>query len=265
MAEKMAQRSGRDLPRAHYVRLVEEWQEFLRSEDQSPPAALARLYDLTDEVDEALPKTKRPDNQEFEEALTKARAVATTSLERGRLSFGGRMLVAHLLGGICYPSRVMLAHRLKRVTWSERIGSWMNRLSWLFGWGKVRLLFVDVPVRMRRAHKVKPFLGADLGRLVSDYLLEILDRRQGMAKQTYLSRVVVDLALMTALISRYARAAASADDGVVQEKHVREGIGVAELLFSHQGDSGQSTVLHQLRLVFMSNRKDFRRLLAAEL
>jgi lysine-N-methylase len=169
------------------------------------------------------------------------------------------MLVAHLLGGICYPSRVMLAHRITPIRFAEKVASWINRLSWLFNWGRVKLLFVERRVQVKRVREIPPFLGSEVGRLVSDYLLEVLERRQGMTKQTYRSRVV-----MTALISRYARAAASTDGGRVEEKHVKEGIGIAELLFSHQGDSGQSLVLHQLRLFLMANREDYRRLLAAE-
>lgn len=264
MAEKMGLRSGRVLPRSQYVQVIARWERVLK-EANDAPSALALIYDLTDAFDEALPKTKRPTDSEVADALDTALQSEEAPLLRGQLKFGGRMLVAHLLGGICYPSRVMLAHRLKPITFGERLGSWMNRLQWLFGWGKVRLLFVEAPVRLGRAGRVRPFLREDLGRLVSEYLLEVLNRRQGMTKQTYLSRILVDLTLMTALISRYARAAASTEPGgSVQEKHVREGIGIAELLFSHQGDAGQSAVLHQLRLVLMSNREDFRRLLAAE-
>jgi len=142
----------------------------------------------------------------------------------------------------------------------------MNRLAWLFGFGKVRLLFVDAPVRVARVRSVAAFLQGQLGQLVTEYLCEILGRRQGMQKQTYLSRVVADLTLMTVLISHYARAAASAEGlANVTEHHVKEGIGIAELLFSHQGDAGQSVVLHQLRLNLMSNRAGLRKLLAAEI
>lgn len=263
MAEKMGLRSGRVLPRAQYVRVVKKWQEILDRE-QDPAVALARAYDFIDRVDEALPKNKKPNDQEFAVVLSAAEDERAEGLVPGKLTFGGRMLVAHLLGGICYPSRVMLAHRMTPVRFLERVASWMNRLAWLFGLGRVKLLFVERPVSIRRARDVPPFLSSEIGRLVSDYLLEVLERRQGMIKQTYLSRVVVDLALMTVLISRYARAAASTEGGRVEDRHVKEGIGIAELLFSHQGDSGQSTVLHQLRLALMANREDYRRLLAGE-
>lgn len=264
MSPKMGLRSGRVLPRHQYVMVIEAWAQALRS-GTNAGLALAQIFDLTDAVDERLPKTKQPQDKEIGLALTEAQELEVPPLKGGKLTFGGRMLVAHLLGGICFPSRVMLAHRMTPIRFWEKVGSWGNRLRWLFSWGKVKLLFVEKPVRVAGITKVSPFLSSEMGRLVSEYLVELITRRQGMAKQAYLHRVIVDLALMTALISRYARAAASAEGlTVVNEAHVREGIGIAELLFSHQGDSGQSMVLHQLRLLLMSNRDDFRRLLAAE-
>ncbi len=264
MAEKMGLRSGRVLPRNQYVAVVDSWGALLETTDAAQ--ALAQIYDFTDALDEHLPKTKKPNDQELRQAIEKARAIEVQKMAPSRLGFGGRVLLSHLLGGICYPSRVMLAHRMTPVTFGEKVRSWLNRLVWLFRWGSVKLLFVDPPVRVRRIDAVPGFLGSELGRLVSAYLQEVLQRRQGMQKQTYLSRVVADLALMTVLISHYARAAASAEGlGAALERHVKEGIGVAELLFSHQGDAGQSVVLHQLRLNLMSNRDDFRRLLAAEI
>ncbi len=265
MSEKMGLRSGRVLSRAHYVRLVDRWAELI-DQEKSPAESLLRLFDLTDALDEALPKTKKPSDADFSAALTKAEGTRAVLPSRGKLSFGGRMLVAHLLGGICYPSRVMLAHRMTPIRFMEKVRSWGNRLAWLFGVGKVNLLFVEKPVPVRQIAKVEPFLSGERGLLVVDYLKELLARRQGMDRQTYLHRVLVDLGLMTALISRYARAAASAEGSrEVTAAQVREGIGIAELLFSHQGDSGQSTILHHLRLTLMTGRDDFQRLLSAEI
>jgi lysine-N-methylase len=265
MSEKMGLRSGRVLPRDQYVAVVETWKEFL-GEDSDVVHSLVRIYDFTDALDESLPRAKRPNGVELSQAITVAREPKSAPPVRAKLSFGARMFVAHLLGGLCYPSRVMLAHRMHPVTFSETVSSWMNRLAWLFGWGTVRLLFVELPVKIGRVKRVEPCLSGASGRLVADYLMELIDRRQGMGKQTYLSRVIVDMALMTTLISRYARSSAAAEGlHQVEPRHVKEAIGVAELLFSHQGDAGQSTVLHQFRLFLMSNRDDFRRLLAAEI
>ncbi len=264
MSESMGLRSGRVLPQSQYVSLVEQWRSILVQGDNTS-LSLAHIFDFTDALDAALPKTKKPDDHELMDALNQASEIEVAPLLPGKLKFGGRMLVAHLLGGICYPSRVMLAHRMTRITLWEKARSWVNRLAWLFSLGTVKLLFVDLPVRVARVQGVAPFLASPKGKIVSEYLVELLDRRQGLSKQAYLHRVIVDLALMTALISRYARAAAAAENlKEVTEHHIREGIGIAELLFSHQGDSGQSIVLQQLRMTLMSNREDFRRLLAAE-
>lgn len=264
MAEKMGLRSGRVLPRAQYALVVEKWRELLGA--GSPVDALAAIYDFTDALDEHLPRAKAPTDGELRVAIEKSADSEVARLSPSKLGFGGRVLLSHLLGGICYPSRVMLAHRVTPISFGEKVRSWVNRLAWLFRVGSVKLLFVEIPVRVRRIDSVAKFLRSESGQLVADYLKELLDRRQGMQKQTYLSRVVTDLALMTALISHYARAAASAENLLqVEPRHIKEGIGVAELLFSHQGDAGQSVVLHQLRLNLMSNRDDFRRLLAAEI
>jgi lysine-N-methylase len=264
MAEKMGLRSGRTLPRAQYVAVVEEWLRLLRASEDGP-SALCRIYDFTDALDEALPPERRPGDQEIRQIIASTE-VSCEPLEAGRLGLSGRVMVSHLLGGICYPTRVMLAHRMTPITWWEKLRSWGNRLVWLLGVGKVQLLFVKSPVHVGRVRSVAAFLRGPLGKLVTEYLCEVLDRRQGMQKQTYLSRVIADLTLMTVLISHYARAAASAE-GLTQaaERHVKEGIGIAELLFSHQSDAGQSVVLHQLRLNLMSNRADLRKLLAAEI
>lgn len=268
MAEKMGLRSGRVLPRAQCAEVVEKWRELLGK--SNPVDALAQIYDFTDSLDDHLPRNKKPDDRELRASIGRAIESAASPeaprLVSSKLGFGGRVLLSHLLGGICYPSRVMLAHRMTPITFGEKVRSWINRLAWLFRLGSVRLLFVEVPVRVRRIDSVAGFLRSQTGQLVTEYLQELLDRRQGMQKQTYLSRVITDMALMTILISHYARAAASVEGlSEVLPQHVKEGIGIAELLFSHQGDAGQSVVLHQLRLNLMSNRDDFRRLLAGEI
>lgn len=266
MSPKMGLRSGRVLPKKQYARVVAQWQELLHRA-ASPTEGLSWLYDFTDALDEELPRSKRPNDAELDQSIEAALACTEPSLQGvpAKLTFSGRVLVSHLLGGICYPSRVLLAHRLRPISLWERIRSWGNRLAWLFGLGKVKLLFVEKPVRVRAAQRVPGFLNGPLGEIFTDYLDELLVRRQGMSKQSYLSRVVVDLALMLVTASRYARAsAAGAGRSAVSEADLREGIGIAELLFSHQGDEGQSTVLHSLRLKLMTDRDDFRRLLSAE-
>jgi lysine-N-methylase len=263
MSEKMGLRSGRVLSLHQYVMVIEAWAESLRR-GSHVASSLTEIFDLTETLDQGLPPSKKPSDQEIAGALAKIDRPQGLEQSPGKLTFSGRVLLAHLLGGICYPSRVMLAQRMTPIRFWERVGSWGNRSRWLFGWGRVKLLFVKDWVRISQITKVTPFLEGAMGRIVGDYLIELIGRRQGMAKQTYLHRMIVDYALMTVVISRHARAAASAEGlAQVMEKHVREAIGVAELLFSH-GDPGQSLVLQQLRLRLMSNREDFRRLLAAE-
>lgn len=264
MAEKMGLRSGRTLARTHYARVVREWTEILKS--GSLPEALSAVFDFTDRIDEALPKKKDLGKEEVEAALTAAheRTVREPIAARPRLDFNARIFFGYLLGGLCYPSRVMHAHRVTAVTYWESVRSWGNRLAWFFGWGTARLIFVNNPVAPGRVARVAPVLTAEGGDLVRGFLIEVLQRRQGMSSQTYLHRVVVDLALMTVLISRYARAAASAEGlSAATAAHVKEGIGVAELLFTHQGGANL-TVLDQLRYKLMTGRSDFRRLLAHE-
>ncbi len=265
MADRMGLGSGRTLAKTEFAPVVEKWREILR-EGCSTSESLTSIYEFTDAFDEALPKKKDLSPQEIEGAIEKAMETSVEPLRpRGDLTYGAKMLIAHLLGGMCYPSRVLLAHRVKPISFWEKVRSWGNRLAWLLGWGRVKLLFVERPVAVGRIRKVAPFLGRELGRLVSDYLVEVLWRRQGMSRQTYLNRVIVDMALMTLLISRYARASAQAAGRTEVVAHdVKEGIGVAELLFSHQGDAAQSTVLHNLRLNLMSNPRAFRGVLASE-
>jgi hypothetical protein len=87
-----------------------------------------------------------------------------------------------------------------------------------------------------------------------------------MHKKTYLHRLLVDLGLMAVVISQHAKAAAAARRvRHASEAEVREAIGVAELLFSHQADHAEGLVLSTLRLKLLSDEEQFRRLLSAEL
>ncbi|HSC89694.1 MAG TPA: YkgJ family cysteine cluster protein, partial [Polyangiaceae bacterium] len=139
------------------------------------------------------------------------------------------------------------------------------RLSWLFGWGRVDLLHVRGRVRLSRLHEVPSFLEGELGSVVSDYVVELLERRQGFLQQTYLSRVLVDLVLAVCLVSRFARASAVGQGRErVNRADVLEGIGIADLLLAHQADSSQTLVLANLRLQLMSDGEALRRFVASE-
>ncbi len=272
LGPKLGLRSGRVLGPSGMGQISEAWRAELRDEALDPVSALMRIYALLDALDETLPKVKSPGAPEVRTALDAARAL---SLERTwpltargtkRPPFNARVLYAYLLGGLCYPSRVLLAHRTEKLGFFERVRALGNRLAFLFGFGTVDLYLAGARVPVGRIGRVRPFLGAPLGRVVSDYLSEVLLRRQGMARQTYFFRVLVDLALMTIVVSRHARAAAAGRGAPeVTEADVREGIGIAELLFSHQGEGAQSAVLQTLRLKLMASEKDFRALVESEL
>lgn len=272
LGPKLGLRSGRVLGPEGMGLVTEAWRAELREESLDPVSALVRTYVALDALDETLPKVKSPSAAEIQSALDSARALAlerTLPLSaRGaeRSPLHARVLYAYLLGGLSYPSRVLLAHRTTKIGFFERVRALGNRLAFLFGFGKVDLYLAGARVPVGNIRHVSPFLRAPLGRIVSDYLCEVLLRRQGMARQSYFSRVLVDLALMTLLVSRHARAAAAGRGAPeVTEADVREGIGIAELLFSHQGEEAQSAVLQTLRLKLMASEKDFRALVESEL
>ena len=265
LSERMGLRSGRALPKQQYLRVVEAWRDEL-AQSANLAQSLARLFTLTEAVDQALPKSHHPSDRELEQALHLGQTSSPPALSPRRLPLGGRILLSHLLGAICYPLRLMQPTRVEPVSWTQRVGSLWLRLKWLLGMGRVQLLFIEQPVALRQIQAVAPFLREPLARPLAEYLREVLARRQGMHKKTYLHRFVIELGLMTLVASRYARArAASRAAALVDEHDVREGIGIAELLLTHQGEMGHSLVLDQLRLQLMSNPDDFIALLSAEI
>jgi lysine-N-methylase len=78
--------------------------------------------------------------------------------------------------------------------------------------------------------------------------------------------VLLDLALATTIISRFARCRAAAEDRTrVTADDVREGIGVAELvLVSHVHPSAHGPVMMNLRGLLITNRAWLRGVLASE-
>ncbi len=263
LAEKMGLRSGRVLKKKQFAQVVESWRQTL-GRATSTSDALVRIYEETDAFDEELPQ-KVPTDADVQQALKRATERPFRPVRPAAGGFNARVFLAYFLGGLCYPARVLMPHRNEKVGWWERVRAFGNRLAWFFGVGRVDLYLVDRPVPLRQARKVTPVLSGELSRLVSEYLSEVLLRRQGMSRQTYLTRVVVDLGLMAVLISQYARAAASsAGRREPTEAQVKEGIGIAELLFSHQSEGAQGAVLQSLRLKLMSDPEDFRRLIGSE-
>lgn len=263
LAARMGLKSGRTLPSEQYLALVEHWRALLSG---NPAEAVLRAYDFTDRFDERL-NAKEPKLSEVRQSID---ALAADSRElptppRGKLGFSARLFFAHLLSTLSYPVRVSLPAAVQRPSWGKRLAASWVQLKWLLGLGKVDLLHAG-QVRLGQIAHVAPFLSGKQAEPINDYLRELLERRQPFGRQTYLSRVLVDLGLAVALISRYARARAAAEGlREVRKMDVAEGIGAAELCLSHQATEGESTVLSQLRLKLMSDPDAFRRFFGSEL
>jgi lysine-N-methylase len=262
LAARMGLKSGRTLVLEHYTRLADVWRELFVDH---PIEAVVTAYELTDALDAAIEQPE-PDTKSFVDSLDTARE----RTPRARLSprkkprFLARLFFAHTLGALSYPSRLLTDAAALRPTLGQKLGALWNRLTWLLGFGSADLLYVERPVPIRAIERVPRFLGGELGARVNEYLREVVERRQLFTRQTYLTRVLVDLGLIAALVSRFARASAAAHErGEVALSDVLEGIGVAELLVTHQLGS-ESAVLANLRLRLMSEPETFRDFLASE-
>nr|AYM54392.1 hypothetical protein [Phaselicystis flava] len=269
MSPEMVTLSGATLSQTQYLRVVRRWEEALAS-TESPAITLARLYDLTLAFESALPAGAEPvTDAAVDEALVRAAEHAPAPLvPRQSPSFHARLLFAHLLGYLCYPSRLKLAHRIGPAP-AARSAGWRSlavKIAWMLGWGTVDLLFVPKPFNLRRVRSVDHFLSADEGGLVREYLRLVLQRRQLFARPRPLLAVVLDLALATTIIAHFARCRAAADGRPrVTPDDVREGISVAELvLVSHVDLAARSPTLQMLCQLLLAKRERFRALLATE-
>lgn len=266
LAPRMGLRSGRTLSTAHYAELVRSWRTL--AAETPPIEAVLGSYELTDAFDEALPG-KEFDGKEvtraLETALERRSAKSPAPLtRRARPTWHARLFYAHLLGGLSAPSRLLAPYAAARPSFGQRAGALGNKLAWLFSVGSVDLLHVPGRVAVRRIDGVPPFLSGPLGSPVAEYLSRVLDGRQLFTRQTYLTRVLVDLGLGVAVISRFARARAVGHGRrEVERSDVLEGIGIADLLFAHRSDT-KNPVIDNLRLTLMSDPAAFRRLLASE-
>lgn len=253
LSARMGLRSGRTLPRDHYLLLVDAWSHICA--EQTPLQAVLSCYQLADHFDEALPSGSAWTTDQVRKALNQAERQTSVDLPASRRqpNFQARLFYAHELGNLSYPSRLLTEFSVQRPHWRQRWGSWRNKLSWLTHTGSVDLLYVPEPVRLAQIAAIPPFLEGELASLVQGYLTEVLVRRQAFVRQTYLTRVAVDLGLIVGLVSRFARASAVGHDRAqVSRTDVLEAMGVADLLMAHQADAQQSTVLANLRLHLMS-------------
>ena len=269
MSKAMATLRGAMLSQAQYLRVTSGWGEQLAS-GPSPASTLARIYDWMVAFEGALPDgVERVTDASVGSALDRANSQEVQALvPRRRSSFYTRVLFAYLLGNLCYPSRVGLAHRVEKAPWFrlQSLRGFGNKVRWMLERGTVDMLLVPKPFKLQRVRAVGRFLSEDEGALVKDYLRLVLQRRQIFSEPRHLTAVVLDLSLATAVISRFARCRAAADGRTsVTQDDVREGIGVAELLLlSHAALSEQGRLMRNLRWLLLGKRESFRDVLATE-
>jgi lysine-N-methylase len=267
MAAELVTLGGASLSQTRYLRVVRRW-EAAFVETESPATTIAQLYDFTLAFESALGVDHVTDAA-VDAALGQAGAIDPDPLApRRRPSLHARMLFASLLGHLCHPARVKLAHRIGDVP-GARLWGWRilaNKIRWMIGWGTVDMAFVAKPVPLGRVDGVSRFLSESEGALVTDYLRLILQRRQIFAQPRHLLAVLIDFALATTLASRFARCRAAAEGRTrVSADDVREGIGVAELLVvSHVDPSAQGPSMRNLVHVLMASRDALRGVLATE-
>jgi lysine-N-methylase len=264
---EMATLGGAILSPAQYLRAARRWEEELGAA-VSPAITLARLYDFTSAFEAALPAgLERASDAAVDEALGRAGEPTTAPpAPRKSPSFYARVLFACVLGYLCYPSRVKLAHRIGK---ASRLSGWRslaNKIAWMIDWGTVDMQYIPRPFRLRRVNAVDPFLSESDAGPVREYLRLVLQRRQIFCEPRHLLAVVVDLALATAIISRFARCRAAADNRTrVTPEDVREGISVAELvLVSHVDVSARGPLLRALCRLLLTSRAGFLGVLASE-
>jgi lysine-N-methylase len=269
MSQAMATLAGVVVPQPHYLRVVEQWQSQLAGE-VSPAVGLSRVFDWTQAFEAALPPgMKRTTDAAVDVALQRAGdAPASPLVARSRPSFHARVLFAYFLGSLCYPSSVRQSHRVERGggRWLEALRAFGNKLAWMIGRGSVDMLFIPKPVALQRVSAVPRFLGHAEGSVVRDYLCRVLRRRHVFSEPRHLLAPLLDLALATAMISRFARCRAAAEDrSQVSVDDVREAIGVAEfLLLSHAPLAPSGRLIKNLRWLLLSKSDRFHRLLASE-
>lgn len=260
LAARMGLKSGRTLGTEQYLLVAEAWRELCQG---NPAQALARAYALTDAFDERL-EAADASRAQVQATLKRAqREVAVSPLAASGPGFSARLFFSHVLGGLSYPARLLSVAAARRPGFWLRVRAAWVSFCWLLGGGSAQLLHVRDPVPLGRIDRVARFLGGPLAEPINAYLRELLARRQPFARQTYLTRVLVELAFAVAIISRFARARAAAEGlEQVRAADVAEGIGIAELTLSHGAQ--QDSMLSQLELKLMGDPQAFRRFLASE-
>lgn len=166
MSTEMYTLSGIVLSQTQYLRVARRWEEELASAG-SPATTLARLYDLTLAFEGALPAgPERVTDAAVDEALGRADGHGPAPLApRKSPSLHARVLFAYLLGHLCYPSRIKLAHRIGDAP-GARLSGWRslgNKIAWMLGRGTVDMQFIPRPFNLRRVKAVDRFLSESEG------------------------------------------------------------------------------------------------------
>jgi lysine-N-methylase len=267
MSKAMATRHGRILSQAQYMRVVRKWVERLE-QDKPPLEVLLELYDWTKAFEDSLPgSSEKPDDAAVTEAFARA---DEAKLVRFQLStstpFQARMLHTYVLGGLSYPSRVMLEHRLDQPPPFQGLRALWTKIKWALCRGTVDLIYVRNPVPLRKVDAVQRFLSGEKARPISRLLRLIVERRQIFRDPRHMMEVIMDMALSTIVISRYARCrAASEGRSEVEDADVKEGISVVELaLLGHASQRGAGATLRNTRRTLIAARENFLRMLASE-
>lgn len=254
------------LSQKQYLRVARLWSEQLASQT-SPLDVIALMYDQLDAFDTSLPgDAEKTTDAYVGSALKKARTHGTQPLApRAKPSFQARALYSYLLGNLCYPSRLRRPDLVGGGPGLLGLRSFGNKLAWMRTRGTVDMLLTPRPFKLQHVRKVAPFLDQPPGALVNAYLRQTLDRRQVFSKPRYLLSVIVDLAMATVLISRFARCLAlSSERDTVIDDDVREGISVAELvLMSHVARDQAGKTMTNLEAQLL-DRERLRDLLASE-
>jgi lysine-N-methylase len=266
MSQRMLTRAGVMLTRPQFLRVAERWSDAL-AEETSPAELLARLVDESVAFEEALVGGEHATDAAVEAALRTAEGSAPAAFApRRRSSYQTRLLLAFLLGNLCFPSRLRQPNRVSPPVFLEGARALANKLVWLLERGSVDLLFLPKPIALGQVRKVPRFLGGEHGGLVRDYLRLVLARRQIFAEPRHLLAVLLDLCIGTVLVSRFARCRAVAfGRAAVDASDVREGIGVAELLLLHHAAlSEQPGYMKRLRWLLLVTPEKLRGVLASE-
>jgi lysine-N-methylase len=268
MSKAMSTIGRQFLSQSQYLQIVRFWSARLAT-DESPARILAELYDVTQSIEERLVgEPEKPSDTVINNALLAASRISVLPLEpRAKTPFYARSLFAYLLGNLCYPSRVLLPFRIERPSrLLSTVRDLYTKAKWLLGRGKVDLLYVSRLVPLGRVVNVSHFLGHAEGKIVREFLVQVIARRHLLSHPRYLRDVLLDLALAAVTISRYARCRAASDGrNVVSRADVADGIAVAELiLVAHSSLSEQGRTMRELRRMLLVSRKHYRDLLASE-